>query len=176
MHYDIRAVEADHTEALKAHFNRHRAESGRGDIHFMPFAPDDPDGPRGLNTDGLALPLSEPAWQRWFAAWSGNEVVGHVNLKGGQLKSTLHRCELGIGIERQARGQGLGRALMLQAIECVRAAASVDWLDLKVFGHNAAALALYRSLGFIEVGRVGDFVRLEDERIDDVLMTLSVSA
>jgi len=175
LHYEIRAVEAAHTEALQAHFDRHRAESGRGDIHFMPFAPDDPDGPRGLNTDGLALPLSEPAWQRAFAAWSGNEVVGHVDLKGGRLKSTLHRCELGIGIERHARGAGLGRALMLRAIEHVQKAPGLDWLDLRTFGHNTPALALYQSLGFVEVGVIEDFIRVEGERIDDVLMTLSVS-
>jgi RimJ/RimL family protein N-acetyltransferase len=168
-------VEAAHSDLLKAHFDRHRAESGRGDIHFMPFAPDDPDGPRGLDAEGLARPLDEPAWQRWFAAWSEKEIVGHVDLKGGQLKSTLHRCELGIGIERHARGVGLGRALMRHAIDYVQAIPGLDWLDLRTFGHNTPARALYQSLGFVEVGRVEDFIRIENERIDDVLMTLPVS-
>lgn len=38
------------------HFERHRAESGRdGDQHFMPFDPDDEDGPAGLVASALDL-------------------------------------------------------------------------------------------------------------------------
>lgn len=175
MGYHIRALARADGPLFDTHFARHCAESGRGDIHFMPFAPGD-GGPRGLTFERLVLALDAPDWQRWFAAFHDGEkrIVGHVDLKGDGLRTGLHRCELGIGIERPFRGQGLGRRLMQHAIDFCRQAPSIDWLDLKVFGHNSVARALYRSLGFIEVGTVADRFRIEGTSVDDVLMTLDV--
>jgi ribosomal protein S18 acetylase RimI-like enzyme len=52
-----------------------------------------------------------------------------------------------IEIEERARGRGIGRATMLAAEELL-AARGVTELGLNVFGHNARAIALYRSLGY----------------------------
>lgn len=143
----------------------------------MPFAPDDPVGPRGLNESSLDRPLTSPGWQRCFVALNEDEtgIVGHVNLKGDPLKCGLHRCELGIGIERPRRGQGLGKRLMKTAIEFARDVDTIAWVDLKVFAHNTAARALYRSLGFVEIGTLGDRFRIGESSIDDVIMTLDVT-
>jgi RimJ/RimL family protein N-acetyltransferase len=160
---------------LQDHFTRHRAESGRGDVHFMPFAPGDEDGPTGLDVGALDRPLTEPRWQRWFvAATDGDQIVGHVNLKGDGLKVGLHRCELGVGIERPYRGQGLGTRLMETAIDFARGVDTLSWIDLRVFAHNAAGRALYRNLGFSEVGTLVDRFRIDGQIIDDVIMTLRV--
>lgn len=170
-------LDAGRVALYDEHFARHRAESGRGEWHFMPFAPDDPNGPMGLDPRRLGLPLDAPGWQRWFLALAGDgsRAVGHVNLKGDALAAGLHRCELGIGIERPHRGLGLGRRLMGVAIDFARDADTIDWVDLRVFGHNAPARALYRSLGFREIGTLTDRFRIGDAVVDDVLMTLDVS-
>lgn len=161
---------------LLTHVERHRAESGRGgDHHFMPFAPDDPQGPKGLDRAALQLRLDEIGWQRWWVAIDAGEVVGHVNLKGDGLKTGLHRCELGIGLERAYRGQGYGRGLMTKAIEYASSAKTLSWIDLRVFSHNAAGRALYQSLGFVEIGTIVDRFRIEGGAIDDVVMTLDVA-
>ena len=145
MTVEIRFPTREDVPALQDHFARHRAESGRGDPHFMPFHPDDPDGPRGLVVEGLDRPLTEPGWHRWFVAVDrdGGSVVGHANLKGPGLRTAIHRCELGIGIERAHRGQGLGRRLATVALDYARRAPSITWIDLRVFEHNTAARALY---------------------------------
>lgn len=129
-----------------------------------------------MAVERLSLPLDAPGWQRWFGAWvdSGTRIVAHVDLKGDALVSGLHRCELGLGIERSHRGRGLGRRLMQVAIDFARDAPTLDWLDLKVFAHNTPARALYRSLGFAEIGTVADRFRIGSASIDDVLMTLDV--
>lgn len=165
-----------HYSMYDAHFARHRAESGRGDYHFMPFEPDDPNGPKGLDRSALELPLTQIGWQRWWVALSDDNrrIVGHLDLKGGALMTNLHRCVLGIGIERSYRGQGIGKHLMLEAIDFCRAAPSIDWLDLNVFAHNANARGLYKSLGFTELVTLKDQFRIEGESFDDVMMTLSV--
>lgn len=175
MSIDICALQAQYIPLLEQHFQRHRAESGRGEHHFMPYDPEDPVGPRGLEAEALARGLSEPGWQRWFVVLDGeSRVVGHADLKAGSLASSLHRCELGIGIEREWRGGGLGRQLMLAAIGFAREQQSLDWVDLRAFAHNAPALALYRGLGFVEQGIRRDLFRIGDTSIDDVIMALDV--
>ena len=175
----IRPLTQNDFGKYEIHFKRHRAESGLGEGgHFLPFAPDDADGPGRLAAEALQRPLTQCGWQRWFVAFSddGSAIVGHVNLKGDELKTSLHRCELGIGIEGPYRGQGLGTRLMETAIEFARNAPSITWLDLRVFAHNIAARRLYRKMGFVEVGVVLDRFRIEGESIDDATMTLDVSS
>lgn len=159
---------------LAEHFQRHRAESGREGVHFMPFAPDDPDGPRGMTVEKAFLEVNQPGWQRWFCAHNGNtsQIVGHVDLKSDPLRAGLHRCELGIGIEADYRHQGIGHELMSTAIAFIRDCHTIEWIDLKVFSNNLAARSLYRQMGFIEVGTVTDRFRIDSQSIDDVIMTL----
>ncbi|MEX2129998.1 MAG: GNAT family protein [Pseudohongiellaceae bacterium] len=159
-----------------AHFARHREESGRGDYHFMPFEPGDSNGPRGPNLDKLAQQLTEPGWQRYWIAVDElqQRIIGHVNLKGSPLRSALHRCELGIGIERAWRGQGLGLRLMTVAIDFAQQSPSIAWIDLGVFAHNHNAVSLYRKLGFKELITIEDRFRVEGAAIADIMMTLNL--
>lgn len=162
---------------LLEHFERHRQESGRdGDSHFMPFEPDGEAGPVGLDPERWQWPLDRPGWQRWFLAIDQDRVVGHVDLKGDGLATGQHRCTLGIGIERPWRGRGLGRRLMVTAMDFARQAPSLEWLDLNVMGGNLRARRLYEVLGFEVIGTIRDRFRLQGEPVDDVLMTLSVGA
>ena len=117
----------------------------------------------------------ELGWQRWFLALGPEgRAIGHVELAGASLASALHRCRLGIGVERGYRGQGLGRRLMQHAIAFAAAQPSLSWVDLRVFVHNDRARALYRSLGFQELGLVPDQFRVAGASIDDVRMTLAL--
>ncbi len=177
MHQIIQALHCDDLAEFGAHCGRHRKESGRGEQHFMPFAPDDTDGPKGLNVESLELSLDQPGWQRWFVALNDfdSKIVGHVDLKGDGLRAGLHRCELGIGIERPFRGRGLGERLMEAAIGFARSAESLAWIDLRVFAHNTTGRALYKNLGFTQVGILTDRFRIQGTQIDDVFMTLNVA-
>jgi RimJ/RimL family protein N-acetyltransferase len=175
MAYTIRPLTRKDVDAFLAHFDAHRAESGRGDWHFMPFEPGDADGPLGCDIKRLDKPLTAPGWQRWFIAVADDDrIVGHVDLKSSALKTSRHRCLLGIGIERPHRQKGLGRRLMETAIRFARDAESIEWIDLTVFAHNEPARALYRSLGFEEIGTIADRFRIESDTIDDVVMALRV--
>lgn len=173
---EIRPFQLEHQEKLSEHFQRHRAESGKNGIHFMPFAPDDPDGPRGITLEKVSLDIDQPGWQRWFCAHDTETglIIGHVDIKSDPLHSGLHRCELGIGIEEPYRNIGLGRKLMMEAIHFVRHCQTIQWIDLKVFANNKPARSLYKDMGFIEVGTVTDRFRIDSQCIDDVIMTLHV--
>ena len=57
--------------------------------------------------------------------------------------------EISIGVETAWRGRGVGRAL-LQALVATARAEGHAALSLSVDARNAPALALYRSIGFVE--------------------------
>jgi len=173
----IEALQPRDLPLFKAHFARHVAESGDNNFHFMPFSPSDSDEPKGLDSASLNIPIGTQGWQRWFVAFNEARtvIVGHVDLKGDFLKTGLHRCELGIGIEAGYRDQGLGKRLLCKAIDLCRETESLDWLDLKVFRHNNNAIALYLSFGFSEVGTLVDRFRIDGVSVEDVIMTLSVT-
>lgn len=56
-----------------------------------------------------------------------------------------------VAVTPRLRGKGLGRRIMSRVMEVARER-GVDKLYLEVRASNAAALELYRSLGFVEVG------------------------
>ena len=96
--FEVGELGADQIEAFQPHFERHIAESGRGEAVFMPFAPDGSDRPKGLDGELLRRSLDELEWQRLWVARevATGEIVGHVDLKGDFLRVGLHRCHLGL--------------------------------------------------------------------------------
>lgn len=167
---------ASDRNTFDAHFERHIRESGDDGVHFMPYDLEAGDRPRDFDFSPLDKPLSDTGWQRWFVAVEESaDIVGHVDIRGSAIRSGLHRCTLGIGIEKPWRGRGLGLRLMQTAIEFTRDAPGLDWIDLGVFSNNPVAIALYRRLGFIEVGRREDLFRVRGEAITDIMMVLDVA-
>lgn len=164
-------------EALLPHLCRHAAESGQGGEEiFRPYPPgqrQDADAQRARLAAALELGTHEPCWTRVFLARAGDRVVGHATLRGGTLPATLHRATLEIGVEAPHRRGGIGRALVERCIAWARAEGLV-WLDLGVFTHNGAAIALYEALGFQRVGLVRDQFRVAGQSIDEIRMTLEV--
>jgi ribosomal protein S18 acetylase RimI-like enzyme len=162
---------------LVAHIARHSRESGQdGDPIFRPRSSDAPIDELATierHRIGWAQPLDEPFWLRTWGAVIDGEIRGHLDLHGGRLPSEFHRAMLGMGVERGARGHGLGRALLAAAIAWARKA-ELSWLDLGVFAHNERARALYRAVGFVEVGVTRDRFRVDGVAIDDVAMALAL--
>ncbi|HWO18278.1 MAG TPA: GNAT family N-acetyltransferase [Kofleriaceae bacterium] len=170
-----------HASTLCAHIWRHGKESGTdGDVIFQPrLSGEELDVPAAIERHRAewGRPLFCPQWLRTWglfedeAAGPDATIVGHLDLRGGRLPAELHRATLGMGLERPARRQGHGRALIETAIVWARAR-GLAWLDLGVFAHNRPARALYESMGFVEVGTTRDQFRVDEASIDDVAMTL----
>ena len=171
----IRLLRVSDVRAAGKHIERHALESGRGsDIVFAPFADLDRDAYEELREESWRRATDVPGWERCFGAFVEERVVGHVDLTGGSLYSSLHRARLGIGVEREFRGQGVGSALIAAALAWARRARKLRWIELSVFAHNQGALRLYERLGFSEIGRTPDAYRVGEHHIDDVHMALSL--
>jgi 8-oxo-dGTP diphosphatase len=72
------------------------------------------------------------------------------------------------------RGRGLGRLVVEGLVDDARRA-GVESLTLDVRGDNLGAIALYERLGFVECGRVRDFVAWGEQRFDRVTMQLRLA-
>jgi RimJ/RimL family protein N-acetyltransferase len=128
--------------------------------------------------DGIAteppVDISERAGL--FARTAGDTVVA---VSGGQVIGMLHVevsrfgfGELGMLVDRDWRGHGVGSALVRAAIDWARGR-GLHKLSLEVFAHNAAGIALYRKAGFVEEGRrIRHYRRASGELWDAVVMGL----
>ncbi len=80
-------------------------------------------------------------------------IVGMAGIECvGAKEKVKHRAELGISVDKEYWGLGIGRALMKACIECAGKAGYVQ-IELNVVAENEKAISLYKSLGFTEYGR-----------------------
>jgi ribosomal protein S18 acetylase RimI-like enzyme len=101
----------------------------------------------------------------------GPEVVGQCSIAGlGQAPGAevAHVGELGILVDRRFRGQGVGTALLVAALEAARR--QFETVKLSVFASNEGAQRLYRRVGFVEHGRLPRAIKRGDRYHDEVLM------
>lgn len=111
----------------------------------------------------------------YVVAERGGHVVGHAMLDPLPLAAVRHVAHLTIAVHPGAQGQGVGRAMLAHLVAWARKSAVLEKIELHVRASNAPAIALYRSLGFEEVGRWRRRVRLgPGEYVDDVAMDLLV--
>ncbi|MEU4171733.1 GNAT family N-acetyltransferase [Streptomyces sp. NPDC026665] len=98
-------------------------------------------------------------------------LVGYIRLGfPTSLACNTHvRQILGLAVADDARGAGVGRALLRAAGEEARRQGARR-ITLRVLGHNTPARALYESEGFVVEGILpGEFL-LDGTYVDDVLM------
>lgn len=82
----------------------------------------------------------------WFRLLQGEEAgYGYVDDR---------TPELGIALKKEAQGKGVGRALIVQIMKQARDD-QFESLSLSVDPENEAAVELYKSLGFAQVGMEG---------------------
>jgi ribosomal protein S18 acetylase RimI-like enzyme len=98
-------------------------------------------------------------------------VVGWCDIERHGREGFRHAGRLGIGIVAEARGRGLGRRLMTEAIGAARRN-GMERIELEVFASNTRAIALYESLGFVREGLKRRARKLDGAYDDDVLMAL----
>ncbi len=113
------------------------------------------------------------------ALFAGTAAGTVVAVADGRVVGMLHVDvsrhgfgELGMLVDRDWRGCGVGSALLQATVEWARGA-GLHKLCLEVFAHNSAAIALYRKYGFVEEGqRTKQYRRDSGELWDSVVMGL----
>ncbi|WP_350280159.1 GNAT family N-acetyltransferase [Kribbella sp. HUAS MG21] len=83
-----------------------------------------------------------------WIAWAGAEPVGSLWISLRSRVPFVYAVE----VDRDQRGKGYGRAIMLAGEEECRRRGYTQ-LDLNVFGDNRTAIALYDSLGYTVISQ-----------------------
>jgi ribosomal protein S18 acetylase RimI-like enzyme len=153
------------------------AENGRDGVWFQPMAPMQPGVPperRQRFVDGFATAVGEPGWRRgWIARNARGEVAGHVDLRAYPDLFTGHRCQLGMGVQRDHRRLGLASRLLAHATQWA-AAQGLRWIDLEVLSANEPAVALYRREGFQMQGGRPDMFVIDGVSLGEIWMSRKV--
>ena len=109
------------------------------------------------------------AYAAVLVAEEDDRIVGRLSIGRDTHPASEHVADVGLMVADGYRRRGIGRALMENAEAWARGV-GVRKIELHVFPHNEAALALYDQLGYRRVGvRRGHF-RRADGYVDAILM------
>lgn len=159
---------------LEEHMHRVVAENGQGKTPIFTL----------LDSESYVFNKKEALerWQKssssvdWRRDWflkDGHKIVGHLKLDASGLAPSSHRMMIALGVEEGYRSLGFGEKLMEQGINWAKEK-GFAWMDLGVFSHNEAAIALYKKLGFEIIGETKDGFRFRGENLCNLKMTLNL--
>lgn len=104
-----------------------------------------------------------------FVAEAREVLVGRLSVARDPHPASAHVADLGLMVAASHRRQGIGHALLERTVEWARAN-GVAKLELHVFPHNEAAIALYEQFGFVREGYRHRHYRRGGEYVDAILM------
>jgi len=108
-----------------------------------------------------------------FVAEDGERIVGRLSLSRDPHPASRHVADLGLMVAASHRRQGVGTALLRQAVTWSRES-RIRKLELHVFPWNEPALGLYESFGFVREGYRKRHYERGGELVDAILMAYFV--
>jgi ribosomal protein S18 acetylase RimI-like enzyme len=111
--------------------------------------------------------------ESFLTAELGGRVIGYIRqVPPTPLASNQHVRQIqGLQVSPDARGRGVGQALVEAACAVARAQGARR-MSLRVLGHNIPARRLYERCGFRVEGVLPEEFLLDGTYVDDVLMGL----
>lgn len=130
---------------------------------------------RGTPIEEVAARLYRPNGFM-LGAFIDGALIGTAGAFREERVKLRHKAWIGgVYVAPEARGQGIGRALVSAAMERARAWIGVTQVHLSVAVPNEEARRLYLSLGFQVYGLEPRAIRLEDRYVDEEHMVLILS-
>jgi len=108
----------------------------------------------------------------YVLAFSGNSIAGSCEARKGSPQPYEHNVDFGLSVSKRFRGKGLGRRLLLMAMEEGKKAFSPHKMVISYVEGNEPARRLYESVGFREVCRLKKHYYHYGEFRDSVTMEL----
>ncbi len=143
--------------------------------------------PEAFTSDAAAEQTKEPAeyLQRLglerrdgghflLGAWRGRKLVGAIGCERETRRKVSHIGHvIGMMVRAEARGQGVGHAL-LEALIAAARRAGLEMLTLTVTSGNASAVALYEHCGFVAYGLLPRALKIGTRFHDKLHMALDL--
>ncbi|WP_027108267.1 GNAT family N-acetyltransferase [Lacticigenium naphthae] len=105
---------------------------------------------------------------------SQNDIIGLVTIRAQDREEMKHVGELGIVVDQEYWGFGLGSALVEEAIHWSSNESDLVRLEVEVQEPNKRALHLYEKAGFEQEGHLKKRVKVKTDYVDTIMMALIV--
>lgn len=112
-----------------------------------------------------ALKLGVPI----FYAIHEAEVIGWCDIFPETNPRQKHRGNLGMGLDKDFRGQGLGQRLLEKTLHQAKVY-GLEKVELTVYTSNLNAIALYEKNGFVREGLIQKYRKLNERYFDCLQM------
>nr|WP_314097795.1 GNAT family N-acetyltransferase [uncultured Lachnoanaerobaculum sp.] len=107
-----------------------------------------------------------------YFAWKNDDIVGCANISGMKRRMS-HRANFAISVAKSEWGSGIGSALLEKCISFAKDN-EIEIINLDTRSDNIRAISLYKKFGFIKIGRMPAFSKINGEYIDADLMYLDL--
>ncbi len=115
---------------------------------------------------------ADPANNFVFGVFVNGELQGTAGFVRETQPKSRHKGRVwGVYLRAEMRGKGIGRGLLRSLLERAAEIAGLEQILLSVTTTQAAAIALYRSLGFTSFGCEVRALKIGDRYIDEEYMT-----
>ena len=114
---------------------------------------------------------SDPKSVMYFA-WKNDDIVGCANISGMKRRMS-HRANFAISVAKSEWGSGIGSALLEKCISFAKDN-GIEIINLDTRSDNIRAISLYKKFGFLKIGRMPAFSKINGEYIDADLMYLDL--
>ena len=114
---------------------------------------------------------SDPKSVMYFA-WKNDDIVGCANISGMKRRMS-HRANFAISVVKSEWGSGIGSALLEKCISFAKDN-GIEIINLDTRSDNLRAISLYKKFGFVKIGQMPAFSKINGEYIDADLMYLDL--
>jgi len=118
--------------------------------------------------------LNDPSSENFmFGSFDGDICVGICGFVKGKRIKTKHRGEIvQMYVNEMYSGKGIGKELLIKAIEKAFENSEIEQLVLSVVLSNKGANKLYEQVGFVEYGIIRNYFKLDNRKWDQRFMIL----
>ena len=107
-----------------------------------------------------------------YFAWKNDDIVGCTNISGMKRRMS-HRANFAISVVKSEWGSGIGSTLLEKCISFAKDN-GIEIINLDTRSDNFRAIHLYKKFGFVKIGRMPAFSKINGEYIDADLMYLDL--
>ena len=101
-----------------------------------------------------------------------DKIISIGSISSPQNKRIAHQGDIAMSVLKDFWGLGAGTHVMNALIDFAKNTGKIEILHLMVRADNVRAIALYRKMGFHEIGVYPKYTKINGEYFDDILMNL----